>query len=225
MSKHYYEKVDSQRKYRGLRAASLLLSLVGLTIVAYVFSPIVSWQLFVGELIASDQFTAPIPAFGSIFVDYTDAKNWFPKLGLGPIPLEVSSYTLSIPKLGIAHASVSSQDYNLAKHLVHYGGTPLPGDRGNTVVFGHSTLPQLFNKNDYKTIFANLFKLRVGDTVEAEVTGIMYRYRIEKVSVVNPDDTSVFSQSYDRSSLTLVTCTPPGTVWKRLIVKGVLETL
>lgn len=225
MNKYYYEKVDSQKKSRGLRIGSLLLCLGGLSIAAYVFFPIVSWQLFVGELIASEQFTTPIPTLESIFVDYTDAKNWFPKLELGKTPSQVSSYTLSIPKLGIAQASVSTQDYNLAKHLVHYGGTPLPGERGNTVVFGHSTLPQLFNKNDYKTIFANLFKLRVGDTVEAEITGVMYRYRIEKISVVDPDNTSVFSQSYDRSSLTLVTCTPPGTVWKRLIVKGVLETL
>ena len=46
------------------------------------------------------------------------------------------------------------------------------------------------------------------------------KYSIENISVVDPDNTSVLEQSFDDSYITLITCTPPGTIWKRLIIKA-----
>jgi len=39
------------------------------------------------------------------------------------------------------------------------------------------------------------------------------------------DKISVLEQKYDASYLTLVTCVPPGTYWKRLVVKAKLVQL
>ncbi|MBI3070309.1 MAG: sortase, partial [Candidatus Levybacteria bacterium] len=162
-------------------------------------------------------------------VDYTNAQNWFPSYnppsGKEAGNPKVSSYALSIPKLKIKNATVSTVGYELDKYLVNYPGTAIPSDNGNAVVYGHSTLPQLFDPGNYKTIFATLYKLSVGDEVFATVENVTYRYKIFSVTVVDPSDTSIFSQTYDNSYLTLVTCTPPGTTWKRLIIKARLQKI
>ncbi|MDO8461192.1 MAG: sortase, partial [bacterium] len=159
--------------------------------------------------------------------DYTNAQNWFPNLNLEKQNKNqnVESYILSVPSLGVYDATVSTVDYDLAKHLVNYPGTQIPPRNGNSVIFGHSTLPQLFNPKDYKTIFATLYKIKVGNEIFVKSSGVLYKYRVYSIIVVDPLDTSIFAQSYDNSYLTLVTCTPPGTTWKRLIVKTRLEKL
>lgn len=242
MSRYYYVKTRKRTSLHWFRLASGAFLLAGIILVLYIFSPLIVWQLSFTPLFAS-QLASPIPqatrlsslTLGNILstaanavglVDYEDAKNWFPGATVGQQQANaVATYHLSIPKIGIRNAIVATTDYALALHLVNYIGTPVPGEKGNAVVFGHSTLPQLFNPNDYKTVFANLYKLRVGDEVEANVSGVVYRYRIATITVVDPSDTSIFSQKYDHSYLTLVTCTPPGTVWQRLIVNARLQTL
>ena len=159
-------------------------------------------------------------------VDYTNAQNWFPGFNSSSKNQpKISSYTISIPKLKINNATVSTGDNNLAIHLVNYQDTALPPESGNAVIFGHSTLPQLYNPNDYKTIFANAYQLKIGDEIYTYVNGVTYIYKIFNISVVEPTDTSIFDQNYDNSYLTLVTCTPPGTIWKRLILKAKLEKI
>lgn len=54
----------------------------------------------------------------------------------------VNSYSLSIPTLELLNATVIISGDDLSKSLIHYGGTSLPGEYGNAVIFGHSTLPQ-----------------------------------------------------------------------------------
>lgn len=93
------------------------------------------------------------------------------------------------------------------------------------MIFGHSTLPQLFDPTNYKAIFATLHTLKAGDTFEVTVDDTSYSYKIFSISITTPDDMNIFSQSYDNSYITLVTCTPPGTIWKRLVIRASLEGL
>ncbi|MCL4353422.1 sortase [Patescibacteria group bacterium] len=122
-------------------------------------------------------------------------------------------------------AVVSTRDYDLDKHLVDYGGTAIPPNAGNAVIFGHSTLPQLFNPKNYRAIFATAYKLNIGDKIFVKAAGITYKYVIDNITVVNPTDTSIFNQNVNGSFITLVTCTPPGTTWKRLVIKAQLKKI
>lgn len=155
--------------------------------------------------------------------DYTNANNWFPDRPQKKVVTPVNAYRLSIPKLKIDNAMVTIAGDDLNVSLVHYGGTPLPGQYGNAVVFGHSTLPQFFNPTNYKTIFSTLPTLTKGDEVYAEVDGIRYRYVVYDMIVVEPTDLTPLEQRFDDSYMTIVTCVPPGTYWKRLNVKARLE--
>lgn len=243
MNKYYFQhtkRVVSPIVF--VRIFGLLLFVVGISTVVYVFSPLLIWQLTLGPAIADAQITAPIPnrslltptAIKNLVasslqnvsgVDYTNASNWFPTYTLQKGAPRESSYFLTIPKLQIFNAFVSTTDMNLANHLVSLSGTSVPPDKGNTVIFGHSTIPQWFNPNDYKTIFANAYKLQVGDNFQTIVNNVVYSYKIFSIIVVDPEDTSVLSQTYDDSYVTLITCTPPGTIWKRLVIKARLEKL
>lgn len=245
MSNYYYRKKRKINVKFYVRILSSMLFFVGLILTAYTFFPLISWQLYFAPAFASEDIASPIPrttvlnastiksllsSTDSLLsgIDYTNAKNWFPNFKPEKNKEnidKISSYSLSIPSLGIKNAIVATQDTDLGIHLVNYPGTALPPQKGNAVVFGHSTLPQLFNPSDYKTIFAHLYKLKIGDEIFASLSNITYKYVINSITVVDPSDSSVLFQPSDDSYLTLVTCTPPGTTWKRLILKARLVTI
>ncbi len=236
MGKYYYKKnaQDNLKKY--LRLTSGLLLLIGVSIILYVLFPIISWQIYFQPAFASQNIMLSIPRANIVDLarnsmdttDYTKAENWFKNFNPSSSQknqVDTPSYTISIPKIKIEEATVSTVDTDLEKHLVNYQGTSIPGKNGNAVIFGHSTLPQLFNATDYKTIFTNVYKLKNGDNIYAMLNGVRYTYKIFKTVVVDPTDSSALVQDYDNSYLTLVTCTPPGTIWKRLVIKSRLERI
>lgn len=241
MSKIYYKKRRHGYKIF-TKSIGVGLFLVGIGISFYVFSPLILWQIYSAPLLSSQNVKTPIPKSAvvngslvqSLFsqakdsitgVDFTNAKNWFPGFQTQKNSQQSKSYNLSIPSLGIKNASVTNADYDLAKHLVNYIGTVTPPNQGNAVIFGHSTLPQLFDSKDYKTIFANLHTIKVGNEIDINVDGVSYLYRVYNIYIVEANDTSVFTQNFDNSYITLVTCTPPGTIWKRLVVNARLEKI
>ncbi|MEK9200615.1 MAG: sortase, partial [Patescibacteria group bacterium] len=153
-------------------------------------------------------------------LDYTDASSWFAAPSKQKEEVAYSLYTLSIHKLGINNAVVRSDHTDLKKSLIQYSGTALPGNLGNAVIFGHSVLPQFFNPANYLTIFSTLHTLRPGDTIEISADGATFAYKISEIYETAPDDLSPLAQVYNGRYLTLITCTPPGTYLRRLIIKA-----
>lgn len=153
-------------------------------------------------------------------LDYTDATSWFTGSSKKKEAIAYSVYNLSIPKLGITNAAVRSDHTDLKESLIQYPGTALPGNLGNTVIFGHSVLPQFFNPSNYLTIFSTLHKLSPGDTIDIVADGATYTYKISEMYETAPDDLSPLAQVYNGRYLTLITCTPPGTYIRRLIIKA-----
>lgn len=105
----------------------------------------------------------------------------------------------------------------LTKGVVHYGGTAAPGEVGNSFITGHSS-NFWWIKGSYNYVFLNLDKLVVGDQAIIYHNGNKYVYEVASKVVVLPTDISVLAQT-DTPTLSLMTCTPPGTNWKRLVVK------
>lgn len=249
----YVYKKRAVRKFPSLLRGAFPIPLIfisfGLSLITWVAYPIVSFQLFFSPQFSS--LIRPIPEevivqameneervlgienFGGIGggetpskqTDYTKASNWFPQKPPKVTSSERKEYTLSIPKLGIEYARTVIGGDDLGESLIQYGGTSLPGDWGNTVVFGHSVLPQFFNPKNYKTIFSTLPTLEEKDKILVNFDGITYTYEVYELKVVPPDDISVLEQRFDSSYLSLVTCVPPGTYWKRLVVKARLQKI
>jgi LPXTG-site transpeptidase (sortase) family protein len=131
--------------------------------------------------------------------------------------------TLVVPKIDVSapiqfinDASEAAQDAALPNGVVHYYQTANPGEVGNTFITGHSS-NYWWIKGEYNYVFANLDKLAVGDQAIIYYNGNKYLYQVNNVKVVEPTDLSVLDQTI-KPTLTLMTCTPAGTSWHRLIV-------
>jgi sortase A len=251
MALYKYVKQKPKHVYRVPPIFPYILIALGVTVLTWVLWPILSFQIASGML-----FTHTVtPVADNISLGNINNKNivvaaseqmvgktknqsdlsnpdtWFPGKIQEKVITPVNSYTISIPKLRIKDATVIIAGDDLNKGLIHYGGTALPGEYGTTVIFGHSTLPQFYNPNDYHTIFSLLPSLRVatdlkdGDEIFLTYDGATYRYSIYSMVVTKPEDLSSLEQKYDDSYLTLVTCVPPGTYWQRLHVKARLMPL
>ncbi len=230
-----------RRLRRGGRISFVLMSIGGL-LLFWALWPILSFtaisdEIFsktiapIGEAVSTTRVNkslSPVAVAadsGLTSVDFTNANAWYPSVPQKRVVTPVNSYTLSIPKLKIKDALVRIGADDLSESLIHYGGTGLPGEFGIAVVFGHSTLPQFFSPTNYKSIFSLLPTLEKGDRVFVTYDGVEYVYEIFEMVVVEPTDVSILEQRFDDSYLTLVTCVPPGTYWKRLNVKARLMTL
>lgn len=164
-----------------------------------------------------------VNVLGYVSPDYTQADTWFSL----PPPVETTSsqvkyFTLSIPRLELDAVSVEVNGSNLKRGPIHYPGTAIPGAFGNTVIFGHSTLPQLYRPGSALSIFNPLPQAKVGDIVTINYDGVAYRYVIRLTREVKPTEIEVLAQRYDRRELTLVTCVPLGTYWRRFVATAEL---
>ncbi len=132
---------------------------------------------------------------------------------------------LIIPKIGVKAPIIYLNTLSepemlraLQGGVVHYAGTAYPGEPGNAVFFGHSS-NDWWEPGNYKFVFVLLEKLVPGDTYEIHYQSRKYVYKVTNTKVVAPTDLSVLTQTATPTS-TLITCTPPGTSWRRFVVSA-----
>ncbi|MDC0449225.1 sortase [bacterium] len=157
----------------------------------------------------------------------------FDELG-GNYPIQESKtlthqyFNITIPKLNIADAAVETNSSNLnpIDSLGHYKGSALPGDVGNAFIYGHSVLPWFFNPKNYKTIFSTLNNLEIGDEIFVEHENQRLVYKVESKDLLSPNDVEPLAEIKPKylndSTMVLMTCWPPGTKTKRLLINTVL---
>lgn len=109
---------------------------------------------------------------------------------------------------------------DLKNGVIHYPGTAKPGETGNVFITGHSSYYP-WNSGRYKTVFARLNKLEVGDDVVVYYNQQKYHYVVREKKEVKSDDVSVLAQGGEKL-ITIMTCSPVGTNIKRLVVVGEL---
>jgi len=139
------------------------------------------------------------------------------------VPVD-KEFGIVIPKIGVNMAIIPQIDpfdpkkYQkaLTKGIAHVKDTTLPSSEGNTVLFAHSS-DNFYNANRYNAVFYLLSKLVTGDDVVVAYENTLYRYEVTEKSIVEPDDIEYMERSTE-SKVTLITCWPPGTTLKRLVV-------
>ncbi|MEK7071067.1 MAG: sortase, partial [Patescibacteria group bacterium] len=220
-----YKKERNTAHKKIANSLSYITLIGGALLLFWAFYPIVSFEIyskvFLQRKISSsllNQTDSP-SVYSNNLRDFTQASLWFPAKpqALKSKP-SIKEYSVAIPKLNIDEAQVLVGGDDLSKSLIHYLPETMPGENGNVIIFGHSTLPQLYNVNNYKTIFTYLPSLEKGDSIQVKVGETVYEYAVTDMFVVKPDQVSVLEQKKDGSYLTLITCVPPGTYWNRLVV-------
>ncbi|MBP7819366.1 sortase [Candidatus Gracilibacteria bacterium] len=153
---------------------------------------------------------------------------------LPPFSLEVTppGTRIIIPSLDKNVPVVSVPEDNLVKRdwqglerdlqsalkdgVVHYPGTPWPGQSGNVVLTGHSSYYP-WDPGRFKDVFAILHNVKLNDEIVIFHNQRKYRYRVSETKVILPEQVEVLGDTGD-DRITLITCTPIGTNLKRLIV-------
>lgn len=228
-----YIKGKPRRRARPRRKAagifSLLFLALGMFLIFQAAWPVVGWYFFVMPAVNMRIVSPLATTFGPLVRAQEDqsydAAAWFNNSDkiLGAAA-DARSYVLSIPKLKIQDAQVRVGG-DLRKSLVAWPTSPGPGQWGNNIIFGHSELPQFANPKDYSGIFTFIMDLADGDEILIDSEAVRYRYKVFDKKVVDPTDISVLEQKFDTSYITLITCVPPGTLWKRGIIRAKLAQL
>lgn len=125
--------------------------------------------------------------------------------------------TISIPSIGvhlpIRHGTSSDVLSAGAGYLM---GTSLPvgGSSTHAVITAHRGLAGA-------SMFTRLDEMAVGDRFSLTVLGATMTYRVDRVTVIKPEDTAILRISSTEDRVTLMTCTPYGVNTHRLLVSGV----
>lgn len=240
----YFKKVETKPKRKISHKTSRVLAgtffFLGLFLIAQVIFPmlgsfVILFPEFSTEIVsplASDyRPILPTPSIKPKEVqanyDAYRPSTWFVNslANRGPDFKNSSTYTVSIPKLKIEKATVVIGGDDLKKSLIAWPTSAIPGSYGVTVIFGHSELPSLANPKNYSGIFTFIMDLKDKDEIFIDADNVRYRYLVFDKKVVEPSDLSVLEQRFDSPYLTLITCVPPGTLWKRGVVKARLVSL
>ena len=119
---------------------------------------------------------------------------------------------IEIPRLVLSLAVLEGVDNATLRHAVgHIPGTALPGERGNVGLAGHRD-----------TFLRPLKDVRVKDEIQFSTPTGDFKYEVESLRVVEPDNIGVLAPSDDHV-LTIVTCYPfnyIGAAPKRWIVRA-----
>lgn len=240
VKENHSPKINHSPRWQKVFAAAFFL--VGITLIFSAAFPILHYELFTSsrflDLSSQNELLSPLilakdqSATKSTADDSSLLRHWLPegqefsRLITHSQAGSITDYRLSIPQLKIFDAHVKIGGIDLNESLIHFGGSALPGEVGNAIVFGHSVLPQFYNPKNYLTIFSLLPTLNKGQEIFVNYDGLLYKYVIGEMITVKPEDLmSLLTQDDHDSFLTLVTCVPPGTYWKRLAVKARLSKI
>lgn len=124
-------------------------------------------------------------------------KNYFTKVYSGeryPTVLRIADLSIELP---VFPASVNGGRWQATTRGVSYlTGSPIPGDLGNSILYGH----------DWPSLLGNLKNAKVGNRVEVVFSdGSIKNFVIRFIQEVSPSETAILDQSSDKR-ITLYTC-------------------
>lgn len=191
------------------------------------FVPLIS-AIFVGLVFLFLQFNsvvfAQIQSYISPGAIASDAISINPSVAInvGPEPkLIIPKINVDVPvDYNVTTVNEADIQNSLRDGATHYklpGANAVPGQNGNTVILGHSS-NDVFNQGAYKFVFVLLDRLQPGDVFYLHYNGTRYIYRVAETRVIDPTDIKALQIGTDKPMATLITCTPPGTALKRLII-------
>lgn len=123
---------------------------------------------------------------------------------------------IEIPKidvrLPIYHGTAESVLQVAVGHL-DWSSLPVGGESTHCVLSGHRGLPSA-------KLFTHLDKLQEGDIFMLRILDEVLTYEVDRILIVEPQETGALKIEEGKDYCTLVTCTPYGINTHRLLVRG-----
>ena len=123
--------------------------------------------------------------------------------------IEIPHINVSLP---IYHGT-SDAVLQIAVGHMEWSSLPVGGSGSHCVLSGHRGLPSA-------KLFTNLDQLVEGDTFVIRVLDEVLTYEVDKILIVEPENTESLKIEEGKDLCTLVTCTPYGVNSHRLLVRG-----
>ena len=118
---------------------------------------------------------------------------------------DIESYIgyLEIPKIKFRRGfyNIDSKLNTVEANIEIIKGSEMPdATNGNLIIAGHSG-------TGWKAFFKDLYKLEVGDEAIVTYAGVNYKYKITNIYKERNTGTVSIKRNYDKTTLTLITCT------------------
>lgn len=149
----------------------------------------------------------PSPTGGTLAANYSERAD---SIVIGKLNIEV-------PLVFASGTSPNELNSALNQGVVFYPGSALPGQTGEVFLTGHSSVYP-WNKTPYGQVFTLLDKLETGDVISLVYNHRQYDYQITDKEILPASQVKISDSAEPR--LTLFTCWPIGTSFKRLLVRG-----
>ena len=201
----------SRREYKKSRERRPTSSRTAVSILMFIIGIVVSIYPYVAQYINSFSDSKVVAAYNASVMNPTS-------LGAGVSgaePLDADVYgTIFIPKLSLElPIYIGDTDANLSRGIAHIEGTSLPvgGKSTHSVLAGHNGAVT----NEW---FTHIDQMNKGDLFYIRNSSGVLTYKVFRINVINPKDTSSLYIEKDRDLVTLLTCIHSGT--QRLLVTG-----
>lgn len=139
-----------------------------------------------------------------------------------PVRIVINEIGIDTPVLTPASTDVAVLDRALLSGAVHYPDSPLAGEEGNMLIFGHSSYLPVVQNKAYQA-FNELQKLTPGSMVSVYTDTMRYDYKVDRVRLARAEET-VITFDADEPTLTLATCNTFGAKQERWVATATLAT-
>jgi LPXTG-site transpeptidase (sortase) family protein len=192
---------------------AVLLILLGLVVLTMSYGPILFAEL-------RFTFRQQPTDFDALLVD-RDSQLISQSKAIEPAD---ENFSIIIPKIDVNAPIVegvdpySSFEYQrqLTKGVAQAEGTGLPDQERTMFLFAHASGDILMARR-YNSVFYLLNKLAAGDQLVIYYRGAPYYYQVTASKEVAADAIGYLEEDQE-NDLILMTCTPPGTTWRRLLL-------
>ncbi|MGM0113130.1 class C sortase [Enterococcus sp. DIV0187] len=163
-------------------------------------------QIYNENLLGQPAHDPFVPGSGIVMPD-----NYYQVLNVGGTMGQVEIPSIDV-KLPIYHGT---KENVLRKAAGHLEGSALPigGEGTHTVLTSHTGLT-------HAKLFTDLTELKKGDHFFIHVLNRTLAYEVDKLSVIEPENTELLKAVNGKDYATLLTCTPYGVNSHRLLVRG-----
>lgn len=144
----------------------------------------------------------------------TDQRNYNKQLNIDG---DGQMGRIEIPKIHVklpVYHSVDEKVLQVAAGHVPGSSLPVGGEGTHCVLSGHRGLPSA-------KLFTDLDRLEEGDIFVLKILDKTLTYEVDKITIVEPEETESLLPVADKDYCTLVTCTPYGVNTQRLLIRGV----
>ena len=221
------EKKEVFKNIKGgyLKYIGILLFVLGLFFLLITYSPLISAYI--------DFHLNPVPEEVEIKIaedeeDITKASDINEDT---EIVFLNEDFGLYIPKIKVNAKVIKNVDPYIEDEYIealrygiaHASGSSFPNQSGNVFLFAHSAV-NFYEQSKYNIYFYLLNELEKDDDIYVSYNDFVYRYSVLETEIVDPEDTEYLGEYMEEDTLTLMSCYPAGTNWKRVIVIAVRDT-